>query len=564
MPQIFRRDFAMAENALLKYVFTTRSTVSEQDQFDLSAPTRRTRMRQIVSIARKHGLPGSITPTEFRAMLEDLGPSFVKIGQTLSTHSDILPEPYCDELRKLQADSDPMPFDEVLAALDEQYGEGRRREVFAEIDPTPLGSASLAQVHRGRLVTGEDVAIKVQRPGVRETMALDIEIMRKLVGRLGRFIKGDQFVDLQDVVEEMWTTFLEETNFCEEASNLQEFARNNAGCAYVAVPKVYLPYCNEYVLVMEYVEGVPIGDADELERRGYDLEEIATKLLDNYASQILDQGFFHADPHPGNILIRGGQIVYIDLGLMGRLDPTDRADFGAMVKAVGLRDSAGLSDALVRFAVKVDESKVNYPQFLEQLDDIIGKYASEDVASIDIAAFLAEVLAVTKASHVTLPPSVTNVSRGVITIEGTTAPYLKDQSIISIINRHVLENEDAVADLKRLVEDVARGTVASSRGLMQAATYSGQALKMLTRGQLRVNAEMIGSDNLFRGMSVIFTRITLALIIVGLFIGSSMLALSPLEPRLLGVPALAFLGFAAAVVLSIWVLVSILRSGSRF
>ncbi len=554
----------MAENALLKYVFTTRATVSGQDQFDLSAATRRTRMRQIMAIARKHGLPGSITPVQFRAMLEDLGPSFVKIGQTLSTHSDILPQPYCDELKKLQADSDPLPFDEVLAVLDEQYGAARRREVLAEIDPTPLGSASLAQVHRGRLVTGEDVAIKVQRPGVRETMALDIEIMRKLVGRLGRFIKDDQFVNLQDVVDEMWTTFLQETNFCQEASNLEEFARNNASCVYVAVPKVYKQYSNEYVLVMEYVDGVPISHAEELQARGYDLDEIGTKLLDNYASQVLDQGFFHADPHPGNILIRGGQIVYIDLGLMGRLDDSDRADFGAMVKAVGMRDSAGLSDALMRFAVKVDESKVNYPQFLEQLDSIIAKYASEDVSSIDIAAFLGEVLQVTRDSHVVLPSSVTNVSRGVITIEGTAAPYLKDQSIISIINRHVIESEDPLAEMKRLMEDTARGVVTSSRGLMQAATYSGQALKMLTRGQLRVNTEMIGSDNLFRGMSTIFTRVTLALIIMGLFIGSSMLALSPLEPKLLGVPALAFLGFAAAVVLSVWVLVSILRSGSKF
>ncbi len=554
----------MAENALLKYVFTTRATVSGQDQFDLSAATRRTRMRQIMAIARKHGLPGSITPVQFRAMLEDLGPSFVKIGQTLSTHSDILPQPYCDELKKLQADSDPLPFDEVLAVLDEQYGAARRREVLAEIDPTPLGSASLAQVHRGRLVTGEDVAIKVQRPGVRETMALDIEIMRKLVGRLGRFIKDDQFVNLQDVVDEMWTTFLQETNFCQEASNLEEFARNNASCVYVAVPKVYKQYSNEYVLVMEYVDGVPISHAEELQARGYDLDEIGTKLLDNYASQVLDQGFFHADPHPGNILIRGGQIVYIDLGLMGRLDDSDRADFGAMVKAVGMRDSAGLSDALMRFAVKVDESKVNYPQFLEQLDSIIAKYASEDVSSIDIAAFLGEVLQVTRDSHVVLPSSVTNVSRGVITIEGTAAPYLKDQSIISIINRHVIESEDPLAEMKRLMEDTTRGVVTSSRGLMQAATYSGQALKMLTRGQLRVNTEMIGSDNLFRGMSTIFTRVTLALIIMGLFIGSSMLALSPLEPKLLGVPALAFLGFAAAVVLSVWVLVSILRSGSKF
>lgn len=549
----------MAENTLLKYIFSSTGTVDPEGRFDLSSKTRRRRMREIVGIVQKHHLLNSVTPEEFRAMLEDLGPSFVKIGQALSTRSEILPRVYCDELAKLQTECDPLPFDEMLAALDVEYGAQRRAELFSFIDPKPLGSASLAQVHRARLASGDEVAIKIQRPGVKATMALDIDIMRMLARYASRFMKDDQFVNLRDVVEEMWQTFLEETDFRREAENLQEFARLNADCVFVASPRVYFELCTEYVLVMEYVQGIPISHSDELIAHGYDLEEIGVKLLDNYASQILDAGFFHADPHPGNIIIRGGQIVYIDLGIMGRLSDRDRLGFEGIIKAVGMRDSAGLKSALIRYAVQKDNAAIDHAHFLADLDDLLSDYASADISNIDIGALLNDIMALTRACKVTLPSSVAAVARGIVTIEGTVASYVGDLNIVGIINDHLKGKVDKQAEFEQEMEDLACALYASGRGLLAASSYAGEALKMLTRGQLKMNMEMTGSDVPFRKLSRIFTRVTMALIVAGLFVGASLLSQSLMEPRILGVPVLAAIGFVSAFILSIWIVVDIWR-----
>lgn len=549
----------MADNTLLKYIFSSSGEFDPEDRFDLSPKTRRARMHEILRIVRKHKLMNSVTPEEFRAMLEDLGPSFVKIGQTLSTRSEILPRAYCDELAKLQAECDPLPFEDMLAALDAEFGRDRRQELFVSVDPTPLGSASLAQVHRARLRSGEEVAIKIQRPGVKETMALDIDIMRILARHASKIMKDDQFVDLREVVEEMWATFLEETDFRREAENLEEFARLNADCRFVSSPKVYIDLCTEYVLVMEYVDGIPISDAQRLVACGYDLEEIGVKLLDNYATQILDHGFFHADPHPGNLIIRGGQIVYIDLGIMGRLSTRDRAGFGDIIKAVGVKDSAGLKEALIRYAVQKDNAAIDHTRFLADLDDLLADYGSIDIDQIDIGAMLNDIMALTRACRVTLPTSVTTVARGIVAAEGTVGPYIGNQNIVSIINDHVQRSADKRDVLAKAIEDLAISLRKSGAGALDAANYSGEALKMLTRGQLKMNMDLMGSDIPFRKLSRIFARITLALIVAGLFIGSSLLSLSSMEPRVLGVPALASIGYLSAFLMSVWIVVDIWR-----
>ena len=549
----------MADNTLLKYIFSSSGEFDPEGRFDLSPKTRRARIREILRIVNKHKLLKSVTPEEFRAMLEDLGPSFVKIGQTLSTRSEILPRAYCDELAKLQAECDPLPFEDMLAALDAEFGHERREELFASIDPTPLGSASLAQVHRAKLRGGDDVAIKIQRPGVKETMALDIDIMRILARQASNIMKDDQFVDFREVVEEMWATFLEETDFRREAENLEGFARLNADCRFISSPKVYADLCTEYVLVMEYVDGIPISNADRLIACGYDLEEIGVKLLDNYATQILDHGFFHADPHPGNLIIREGQIVYIDLGIMGRLSTRDRAGFGDIIKAVGVKDSAGLKEALIRYAVQKDNATIDHTRFLADLDDLLADYGSIDIDQIDIGAMLNDIMALTRACRVTLPTSVTTVARGIVAVEGTVGPYIGNQNIVSIINDHVRRSADKRDVLAKAIEDLAISLRKSGSGALDAANYSGEALKMLTRGQLKMNMELMGSDIPFRKLSRIFTRITLAVIVAALFIGSSLLSLSPLEPRFLGVPVLANIGYVSAFLLSVWIVVDIWR-----
>ena len=549
---------AMADNTLLKYFFSSGAEIDPEGRFNLSRKTRTRRLKEIYSILQKHHFLRGFSPEEFRAMLEDLGPSFVKIGQTLSTRSEILPKAYCDELKKLQMECDPLPFDQMLAALDDIYGE-RQGDIFDAIDPTPLGSASLAQVHKARLANGDIVAVKIQRLGVKATMALDIDIMRMVARQASRFMKDDQMLDLRDVVEELWATFLEETDFQREAANLQEFARLNKDVAFIDSPHVYPELCGEYVLVMEYIDGIPILATDRLRAAGYDLEEIGEKILDNYATQILDHGFFHADPHPGNLLIRNGKVVYIDLGIMGRLSPHDRAGFGNIIQAVGMQSATELKTALMSFAIAKDNAAIDHTRFLADLDLLLEDYGSCDVADIDIGMFLNDILMLTRSCKVTLPSSITSVSRGLVTLEGTILPFIPNENVVSIINAHIQRTKDPAEELAGAMEDLALALRSSARGSMDAAQYSGEALKMLTRGQLKVNTEVLGSEAPLSHLGKIVNRLTIGIIIAGLFIGSSMLSLSSMEPRLLGVPVLAFFGYLGAAILSLWVVVDIAR-----
>ena len=548
----------MPENTLLKHFFGYGEDVDPERQFNLNRKSRSRRMREIFAIARKHHVLNGFTPVQFRVVLEELGPSFVKVGQVLSTRSEILPQAYCDELSKLQTACDPLPFDQVMATLKAIYGDDFDA-VFSSVDPHPLGSASLAQVHKATLANGETVAVKVQRPGVKQTMAQDIDIMRIFARRASRFVKDDAMLDLNDVVEEMWSTFVEETDFTREAENLQRFAELNKDCAFISCPRVYPEISSEYALVMEYVEGIPIYKHAELKKAGYHLTEIGEKILDNYASQILDDGFFHADPHPGNIIIRGGKIVYIDLGIMGRLTPNERAGFGKIVQSVGMGDSAALKEALLGFAQQKDNAKIDHARFLDDLDLLLGNYASCDVADLDIGDMINDILALTRMSKVVLPPSITNVSRGIVAIEGTVKEFIPNNSIINIINAHIKTSQSPKERLEDELTDAAKNLKRAADGSVEAAQYAGETLKMLTRGQLKFNMEVLGSDAPLATVSKIMNRLTIAIVIAGLFVGSILIAPYTDGPKIMGLNPLSFFGYAGAMVLSVWVIVDIWR-----
>lgn len=551
----------MEENTLLRHLFNDRAEVDPEQQFGLTRKSRNKRLHEIIGLVRKYKVMDGITPAHFRDMLVDLGPSFVKIGQMLSLRSEILPQAYCDALATLQMDADPLPFKEIEHALENIYGE-RFSSIFSNIDPKPLGSASLAQVHKATLSNGDVVAVKVQRPGVRATMAQDIDVMRSVAKRLSRFMKDNQMVDLRDVVEELWSTFLEETDFTKETQNLHEFALLNKDVAYIRCPMPYLEYCSEEVLVMEYIEGTSLRDTDKLVELGYDLEEIGMKALDNYATQILDFGFFHADPHPGNMFIKDGQIIYLDLGIVGRLNPRDRARFGEIIEAVGAKSATRLKDALISFSVDHDSRGIDHPRFLAELDIILEGYGSCDVADIDIGGLLNDIMLLTKQCKVTLPPSVTAVSRGIVTIEGTLSEYIANSNIVDIINDHVMRKKDPKKELQKLVQDTMISLGNSGRGLATSAEYAGETLKMLSRGQLKMNMEMLGSDEPIKKVSRIANRLAVSMVIAGLLVSASLMTSLDM-PKIIGVPVLSFIEFVSAFILTIMVAIDIYRKPKR-
>ena len=548
----------MAENSLLQHFFPSRAEVDPEQEFGLSRGVRLRRLHTIFSILRKHKFLEGFTPEEFKAVLEDLGPSFVKIGQMLSTRSEILPKAYCDTLAGLQMECDPMPFDSVLQALDHIYG-ARRKDIFAEINPKPLGSASLAQVHKAVLHNGDVVAVKVQRVGVRTTMAQDIDVMRSIARHLTRFMKDNQMIDLRDVVEELWAIFLEETDFKKEAANLEEFAHNNKDVAFISCPKPYMEYCTEESLVMEYIEGISIRDTTALIEHGYNLEEIGEKILDNYATQVLDHGFFHADPHPGNIVIKGGQVVYLDLGNMGRLSPHDRAGFEKIIDAVGSCSASKLKDALISFATQKNLAAIDHAQLLASLDSILGGYGTSNISDIDIGAMLSDIMIVARQCKVVLPSSVTSVSRGIVSLEGTLQEFVGSFNIVDIINGHIMRKKSSKEEIERTIKELLLDLRASSEGLMTAAEYSGDTLRMLSRGQLKFNMEVLGSDEPLRKVGRIANRVVLGVIIAGLLVSAALLSGADM-PKIFGIAAIAFIEYLVAFVMLIVVVVDVFRN----
>ena len=303
------------------------------------------RLREIREVLSKNHITRGISPEKLRVILEELGPTYVKLGQIMSMHSDILPKAYCDELMNLNSSVAPMPYSEVLSILAEAYGD--TKDIFSSIEEKPLGSASIAQVHRARLKTGEDVIIKVERKGIYEIMESDIRLLKKAVRFLPPVGDLKNLVDLDLVLDELWSVSQEEMDFLREAANMEEFEENNKGIRYIYVPRLYREYTTKNVLVMEYIDGIAIDDKETLTKYGYDLNEIGTKFVTNFISQIVDHGFFHADPHPGNVKISGGKIVWLDMGMMGRLTEHERRCMVRGVEGIAMHDTSKVVEAVL-------------------------------------------------------------------------------------------------------------------------------------------------------------------------------------------------------------------------
>nr|WP_241217164.1 AarF/UbiB family protein [Bifidobacterium goeldii] len=531
------------------------------ERYHLTRRGKLKRLGQITRIANQFDVVHGLTPVKMRLMLEALGPTFVKVGQILSMRSEILPQSFCDELAKLRADADPMPYQTVVDTLSHEYGRPVE-EIFSHIDPTPLGSASLAQVHRARLTTGEDVAVKVQRPGVRETMALDVAIMRSIARMVTKMVSTAQVVDLGGVVEELWDTFESETDFLVEARNLAEFKRFCEPYKYMDCPKPYMDLCTEHVVVMDYVDGISVSHPEQLIEAGYDLKEIGTKLVDNYATQVLDYGFFHADPHPGNIIVSGGQIVLIDLGMTGRLNSQTRGVLKDMIFAVAKQDSPALADGLLRFA-GTEANPEDYPALLADLDVIVKEFGTVDLADLDIAAFLTSLTSMAQRHGIEVPSTVTTVGRALVTLEGLLDEFIPDVNMIQIISDHIATSRSAGTMVKDEVKSLGIEGAKALHGVLAAASESKVAMRMLTRGQLRMNVEVVGSEEPMRLLSDMVNRLTMALIVVGLFVGSSIVYYAGMKPIIFGIPIVGFMGYVVAFVLGVWIVLDIYWKGRK-
>lgn len=522
--------------------------------------TSRRRMHQITSIIRKYKVTKGLTPEKAVQMLEELGPTYVKIGQMASTRSDILPKEFCEAFEQLHADVTPMSFDMVKQCIDEAYGRPWD-EVFLAIDPTPLGSASIAQVHKAVLLNGDVVAVKVRRPGIVEEMAQDIALMKRLLATAEFLSTTDQQVVLlnfESLVNELERTTANEVNFEIELNNLIRFhveLENEPG---VSSPIPYPRYSNEAVLVMEYVQGIAIDNVSALKEHGDDPQELAMRLVQSYVSQVLDDGFFHADPHPGNIIVRGDEIVWIDLGMVGTLSSSERHIVGKMFRAVASDNPYMLMQAVIGISRQL--GKVDAGQLLSSLTQLLEKYGSADLIDIDMGDVFGELIEILRNQNLIMVPSVTMLVRGVITIEGVLDDIAPRTNLIEIVSKHVVEQSLSPDHIAHRATEVFNASVRSAEAMVKMPAQISNSLEMLNMGQMSVKTDMNISKDALATIYASVGRLSLALISVGLFLGSALLCTTNMEPKILEVPLLGFITFIVAFFLGLYVIVVTFKS----
>ncbi len=509
------------------------------------------RLKEMTAVLKKYKISHGLTPEKFRLILQELGPTYIKLGQIMSLHSDILPKEYCDELMKLCSDVEPMPFSQVEEVIKDSFGYSWKR-IFEYIDEKPLGSASIAQVHRARLKSGEEVVVKVQRKGIHEIMSQDIALMHRAVKLVPPIsIKG--IADWDMVLNEMWAVAQEEMNFMTEAANIEEFARNNMDVAFVATPKLFRKYTTTHVLVMEYVDGIKIDDKASLTAEGYDLDEIGSKFVDNYIRQVIEDGFFHADPHPGNVCIRDGKIVWMDMGMMGRLSERDKKQISNAVYGIALNDIGMIEDAVL--AIGDFRGEPDSARLYKDIKTLIGKYGSLDMGQIDVAVFLQEIMDVMKNNKVAMPHGFTMLARGLTQMEGVLADIAPDINMAEIAAARLKQDMLKKFDLKGELKNAGKTVYKSAHRMVELPQQLSNILEEYQRGQARINLDMHASDELSRLLHRLVRNIVMGLWVMALLISSSIVCTTDMKPKILGIPAIGVLGYLFACIIVLYTIV---------
>ena len=518
------------------------------------------RLKEILQVLARYDIVKGMTPEKLRNIVEDLGPTFVKLGQIMSMRQDMLPAAYCRELSKLRTEVSPMPFDEVRQVIEEEY-DTRLERVFASFDRQPLGAASIAQAHAAVLRDGSPVVVKVQRQGIRDVMARDIQLLRKAARILKAASSAGNALDFGVILNEMWAVAQQEMDFLIEARNAGEFYKLNQDVAYVTCPQIHSQVTTSRVLVMEYIEGFDLDRPDILTDNGYDLEEIGLKLADNYVKQIIDDGFFHADPHPGNLRIREGQIVFLDLGMMGRLSQRDKNLFRQAVRAIAEHNVNALKDVLLTLGVH--NGRINHTRLYGDIEDLLTQYGSMGLADMDLGRMLEEFLGLANSHGISMPEGVTMLTRGMLTIQGVLASLAPELNLVQIMANRMLGEAARDFDLLAELKDGGKTLAASGRKAVALPAQLSDLLGMTIKGQTKVNLELTGSDEPLAQVDRMVNKLVLALLSAALLVGSSLICTTDMKPKLLGIPMLGAFGFFIALILMGYLLVDTFRKKRR-
>ena len=497
-----------------------------------------------------------------RLAFEELGPTFIKLGQMLSMRDDLLPPKWTAELARLQSSATPTPFDQILKVIEQSLG-APHTEFFVDLDPQPAGAASIAQVHRARLPDGRNVVLKVRRPGIERKVEADLRLLAQIARLVENNMADARRYQPVRIVEEFRASMMRELDLAIEAHNIERIGRNFRDEPYVSIPRVYPQWTSESMNVQEYIDGISAEDPARVEASGLDLKLLAQRGVDNVLKMILEDGFFQADPHPGNVLyLPGNRIAMIDFGMVGRMSGARRNQIIDLLAGITRRDSEPMVEVLLDWA---GEEPVDEDRLTADVDELVSDFADLPVKDMRMVELLGRVTTLMRTHGIVLPSDLTLMFKALMTLEGSGRRYDPDFVLADRLKPFVeraLGARYAPAEMGRRGGANLLHMIDQLQGIPRDV---GRLLKDARRGRLRLDLDLKRLDKFVGVLDRTINRMTIGIMTASVVIGSSMVMTVTSGPELWGIPIftiLGSLGFLMAFVNSVWVVLSIWRSRS--
>ncbi|MEK5391393.1 AarF/ABC1/UbiB kinase family protein [Margalitia sp. FSL K6-0131] len=499
-----------------------------------------------------------------RLILEELGPTFIKMGQIASTRPDIIPEEILKELEKLQDHVPPFPFEEVERIVQEELG-STIDTLFKEFQEVPIAAASIGQVHFAVLKSNERVAVKIQRPNISKIIQTDLEILQDLVQLASQRLEWASRYQLPEIVEEFSKSLREELNYTIEARNTERVSKQFEKDSNIHIPNVYWDLSTQKILTLEFAEGIKLNDMRKLDELGYNRKILAERFVHSIFQQILIEGFFHGDPHPGNILAGPGEvIVFLDFGMVGRLTLEMKTYIAALIIAMMRKNTNGVIKAITKMGLIPDD--IDMQKLTKDVDELKEKYLDVPLSQVSLGESINDLFSIAFKHHIQIPADLTLLGKTLLTMEGTVEmldPELSIMNIAEPFGRKLLKER---LHPKKVAENAASYLFEYGDILSQLPKHIQELTSTIKKGKLRMEITVPELEQFLKKLDRISSRLSFSIILlsfsiimVGLIIGS---ALSNQSTLLWNIPAQE-IGFTIAVLMLLWLLFSIFRSGKK-
>ncbi|MBI4843716.1 MAG: AarF/ABC1/UbiB kinase family protein [Nitrospirae bacterium] len=502
-------------------------------------------------------------PERLRIAFSELGPSFIKLAQILSSRPDIITNEYADEFGKLQDRVPPFPSADVKKVIEAEL-RTTIEEIFSDFDEAPFAAASIAQVHNATLKNGDKVVVKIQRPDIRKLIDTDIAILRTVARLMVRHIPDAAVFNPEGIVEEFAKTVTKELDFIGEARNAQRFRKNFAGSESVYIPAVYPDFVTEKVIILERLEGVKINNISAIASLGVDRKKLARDGLNGYFKMIFEDGFFHADPHPGNIFVfPDGRIGLMDFGMVGRLTPEMMESIANTFLAFFNKDFDRLIDEYIDLGLLKEgiDPDIFRKKFRADLVELLEPVYGLTISEINFIDYMEKVSRLAIRHGLTIPSDLILVNKTILMLDNIGRQLDPGFNFIAAAEPYASKMARSRLNPQRIF-DKAKDNIAEISDLLittpkQISRLLGKALK----NEISLKVDPIGIDRLIRDIDRSSNRLAFSVIVAAIIVGSSLLLQSGIGPRIFGLPAIGAAGFFMAFLLGLWLLISILKSG---